>query len=287
MNLLEIRKGKKRFGRTCVLREIDLILNRGFVGVIGANGSGKSTLLRVLATTLRLDQGSLLWNGIDISKHPDVLRGVLGYVPQNFGAYPSLTGTEHLRYLASLKGIGPGDLRKEVDRVVVAAGMDAFSSHRISSYSGGMLQRLGLAQAALGCPRIMILDEPGAALDAEGQEALRRVVAHQTTAGLAIVSTHAYGELEAADWLICLANGRVAWQGSPQTLLSDWTGRIREVNLSGRPPNDWKVLDVQTRAEGVATRIVSTRADHGIAVTPTFSEACKAQVLTSGSDTVA
>ena len=146
---------------------LSITLGPGVLGLLGPNGAGKSTLMRILATVAKPTSGSATWNGTDIVKHPNAIREVLGYLPQDFGVYPNLNAVEFLSYLAAVRGIAAGVARKRIDELLVLVNLVESSRRPLSGFSGGMRQRLGIAQALLNDPRLLIVDEPTVGLDPE------------------------------------------------------------------------------------------------------------------------
>src|SRR5262249_42069326 len=146
-------------GKPGALRGIDLSLDPGVLGLLGPNGAGKSTLMRILATITRATSGAALWNGMDIAKKPEPLRATLGYLPQDFGVYPNLSAIEFLEYLAAVKGIAPVPARKRIAELLELVNLSDAAKRSLGGYSGGMRQRVGIAQALLNDPRLLIVDE--------------------------------------------------------------------------------------------------------------------------------
>jgi len=147
------------------LRNFTLELGPGVLGLLGPNGAGKSTLMRILATITRATEGTVTWNGTNIAQKPDELRQVLGYLPQDFGIYPNLTGQEFLEYMAAIKGIDAKTARRRIEELLVVVNLVDAAKRPLHGYSGGMKQRVGIAQALLNDPQLLIVDEPTVGLD--------------------------------------------------------------------------------------------------------------------------
>src|ERR1700678_475372 len=154
------RYGRQRWG----LRDMRLELVPGVIGLLGPNGAGKSTLMRILATVTRPTEGRVLWNGVDIAKAPDGLRNVLGYLPQDFGVYPHLTALEFLEYLAAVKGLDAASARGRIDEFFTVVNLGEVRDRPLGGFSGGMKQRVGIAQALLKDPQLLIVEVPPTAL---------------------------------------------------------------------------------------------------------------------------
>src|SRR5262249_24607059 len=147
-------------GGVHALRGVQLSLSPGVLGLLGPNGAGKSTLMRILSTITQPSSGRVKWNGIDIAANPDSLRGVLGYLPQDFGVYPNLSAVEFLEYLAAVKGIPRDPARKRIRELLELVNLADSARRPLGGYSGGMRQRVGIAQALLNDPQLLIVDEP-------------------------------------------------------------------------------------------------------------------------------
>src|SRR5262245_1168269 len=154
----------KRYGTHWALRQVSLHCQPGLVGLVGPNGAGKTTLMRMIATLLEPTEGTILWNGQDIRTHGEALRQVLGYLPQEFGIYREFSGRQFLRYLAAMKGLPMPLAQKRVDKVLEIVQLEQVGDRKLPTYSGGMKQRIGIAQALLNDPELLIVDEPTAGL---------------------------------------------------------------------------------------------------------------------------
>ena len=163
---LKIENVSKRYrGSVLALSSFSLELKPGVLGLLGPNGAGKSTLMSILATITRATQGRVLWNGVDIARDPDTLRSVLGYLPQDFGVYPNLTAQEFLEYLAAVKGLDSASSARRIRELLELVNLTEARKRPLGGFSGGMKQRVGIAQALLNDPQLLIVDEPTAGLD--------------------------------------------------------------------------------------------------------------------------
>ena len=149
------------------LKDICLEVGPGILGLLGPNGAGKSTFMRMLATITKPSEGAITWNGVDIVKSPDTLRAVLGYLPQDFGVYPNLNAIEFLEYIAAIKGLNGNGTKNRIDELLQVVNLVDAAKRPLGSYSGGMKQRVGIAQALLNDPQLLIVDEPTVGLDPE------------------------------------------------------------------------------------------------------------------------
>jgi ABC-type multidrug transport system ATPase subunit len=223
--MLQLENVSKRYGRDhFAVRDVSLELTSGVVGLLGPNGAGKSTLMQMIATITRPTAGRILWRGDDLAKHPDALRARLGYLPQDFGVYDNLTAEEFLGYIAALKGVR--------DRGRIGAMLEAVNLHSVArrpagGFSGGMKQRLGIAQALINEPDLVIVDEPTAGLDPEERVRFRDMLAEIGLGKLVILSTHIVSDVESiATQIAVMREGRVIALAAPDELLAQ-TGCAR------------------------------------------------------------
>src|SRR5579864_1299437 len=206
----------------------------GILGLLGPNGAGKSTLMRILATVTRPTAGRVLWQGQDVVAHPQELRRVLGYLPQDFGVYPNLSAREFLAYLAAVKGLAGRRARARVDELLELVNLTAAGRRPLGSFSGGMRQRVGIAQALLDDPRLLIVDEPTAGLDPEERVRFRGLLSDLAGERVVILSTHIVSDVEAvASEIAIIDRGRLVAHGAPEALLRTVEGRVWEWTVAG------------------------------------------------------
>jgi ABC-2 type transport system ATP-binding protein len=219
---LEIRNlGKRYKGGIWGLRDFSLTLEPGVLGLVGPNGAGKSTLLRILATVTKPTEGRAIWNGTDITTSPNALRAVLGYLPQDFGVYPHLNADEFLEYLAAIKGIEFRSARQRIEGLLQVLNLMDVRKRPLKTYSGGMKQRLGIAQTLLNDPQLLVVDEPTAGLDPEERVRFRNLLASLSGDRIVILSTHVVSDVEAAATdLVVIKEGRLLHHVTPERLLS-------------------------------------------------------------------
>lgn len=267
-------------GRGLALDGFSLRLGPGVVGLLGPNGAGKSTLMRILATLTRPSAGTVLWNGVDVARNPDALRSVLGYLPQDFGVYPHLSAVEFLGYLAALKGLSPPKARLRIDELLNALNLWDARDVPLGEYSGGMRQRVGIAQALLNDPELLIIDEPTVGLDPEERVRFRNLVAELAGQRIVLLSTHIVSDVEAtAARIAILHRGRLVAEGTPEALLEAVQGRVWEwlVPADEAAAVRARLLVTSTlrRPEGVQLRAVSDGppAPGARAVAPTLEDA--------------
>lgn len=220
----------KQYNTHWGLRHVSLRCGSGVLGLVGPNGAGKTTLMRMLATLLEPTEGQVFWNGQNIQTHGVELRRVLGYLPQEFGFYREFTARQFLRYLATMKGL-PGPLaRRRVDEVLEMVNLETMANRKLLTYSGGMKQRLGIAQALLNDPELLIVDEPTAGLDPMERVRFRNLLASLTRNCVVILSTHTISDIEAlADHVVILQRGQVLVEATPESLLARADGQVWSV----------------------------------------------------------
>lgn len=213
---------------TPALRGLSLDAERGVVGLLGPNGAGKSSLMRVLATLQRPTAGTARFDGIDILREPDRLRQRLGYLPQEFGVYPGVTTREMLDHMAVLKGIPDRAVRNEVVEALLArVALWDVRDRALASLSGGMRRRFGVAQALIGDPGLLLLDEPSAGLDPTERNRLLDIVAEAGDGAVVLLSTHLVEEVAAiCPRVVLLVNGRSRLDGTPAALTAALRGRV-------------------------------------------------------------
>ena len=235
-------------GGAQALSDINLEINTGMFGLLGPNGAGKTTLLRILATLLTPSRGRVTVDGFDVADAHQkwAVKQVLGYLPQELGLYPGLTVSEFLDYIATLKNLHHPLVRAEaVDRVIQLAGLRSVAYQRIQSLSGGMKRRVGIAQALLGTPKLLIVDEPTVGLDPEERVRFRTLLARLAADCVVILSTHIVEDIaNTCHDLAVLHLGVIRFRGSPQALIQAAAGQAWEVELpaGGAPPAEWRVV---------------------------------------------
>src|ERR1700675_4958875 len=229
MKLVIDRVSKQYARNEWGLRNVQLEIGPGVVGLLGPNGAGKSTLMRILATVTRPTEGRVQWNDADIARHPDPLRAVLGYLPQDFGVYPHLTALEFLEYLAAVKGLDGATARRRIDELLAVVNLGDARDRQLGGFSGGMKQRVGIAQALLNDPQLLIVDEPTAGLDPEERVRFRNLLSDLSGERIVILSTHIVSDVEAtATDIALISQGTLVAHASPEELLRQVEGRVWE-----------------------------------------------------------
>ncbi|HTD60887.1 MAG TPA: ABC transporter ATP-binding protein [Gemmatimonadaceae bacterium] len=265
MQIVVEHLSKRYRGQVEALRGIDLSLRPGVLGLLGPNGAGKSTLMRILATVTRPTSGRVLWNDADIARRPDALRAVLGYLPQDFGVYPNLNAIEFLDYMAAVKGIAASAARRRIAELLELVNLSDAAKRPLGGYSGGMRQRVGIAQALLNDPELLIVDEPTAGLDPEERVRFRNLLSELAGERIVILSTHIVSDVEAvATSIAILAHGQLLAHASPEGLLAGVSSRVWEVIVpSAELPalrQRHLVSTTAHRSDGVHARVVADTA---------------------------
>lgn len=236
--MLEVRNlGKTYRGGVKALDGIDLSIRAGMFGLLGPNGAGKSTLMRTLAAIQLPDRGSIVFDGVDVLADPVALRRRLGYLPQSFGAYPHASCRTMLRHMAILKGL-PDDARTrgQIDQLLELTNLTAHAGRAVTSFSGGMRQRFGIAQALLGDPALLILDEPTAGLDPEERMRLYNLLSQLSGDRVVLLSTHIVDDIEQLCGEVAIIDrGQVVARGATAALVEDLAGRIWESPVAAPP----------------------------------------------------
>ncbi|MBI1807923.1 MAG: ABC transporter ATP-binding protein [Ignavibacteria bacterium] len=279
MNIVIENISKRYKGNVWGLRDFTLTIGSGVLGLLGPNGAGKSTLMRILATVTRPSAGTITWNGINIEKSPNDLRAVLGYLPQDFGVYPNLTAIEFLEYLAAAKGLNHAIARKRIDELLQLVNLVDVRRRPLGGFSGGMRQRIGIAQALLNDPQLLIVDEPTGGLDPEERVRFRNLLSELSGDRIVILSTHIVSDVEAtATHIAIIQKGKLITHATPERLLSSVDGSVWEwVIPSAELPlikQRYLISSTMRRTDGVRVRAISKAApDSAQAVQPTLEDA--------------
>jgi ABC-2 type transport system ATP-binding protein len=244
------------------LRELTLDIGPGILGLLGPNGAGKSTLMRIIATITRPTHGKVRWDGADIAERPDEIREVLGYLPQDFGVYPNLNADEFLGYMAAIKGIAPEAAKDRIEDLLAFVNLTEARRRPLGEYSGGMKQRIGIAQALLNDPKVLIVDEPTVGLDTEGRVRFRHLLAELAGDRVVILSTHIVSDVEAAaNDIAIIDRGRLLARSSPEELLRSVEGKVWDWVIPSAGLTDAKqshlISSIVRRGDGLHTRVVA------------------------------
>ena len=217
---LVINRVSKKYQNKTAVDGINVALNPGVTGLLGANGAGKTTLMRMICGILKPTSGTIRLDGTDVSD--EIYRDALGYLPQDFGYYPSFTGRDFLMYIAALKGLEKSAAKRKCDELLSAVNLEDAANKKIKSYSGGMKQRLGIAQALLNDPKLIVLDEPTSGLDPKERVRFRNMISELGNNAIVLLSTHIVSDVsQIADRILMIDSGKLIWDGGKQDIPED------------------------------------------------------------------
>ena len=254
----------KRFGDFTAVDNMNLRITNGVYGLLGVNGAGKTTLMRMICTLLTPTSGQILCDGKDILKMEGEYRNLLGYLPQEFGFYPDFSVKDYLLYIASLKGIRPVVAKKRVKELLSHVGLSKAAGKKMKKLSGGMKRRVGIAQAILNNPKILILDEPTAGLDPTERVRFRNLISELSKERIVILSTHIVSDVEyIANEIWLMKNGRLVQQGSLNDVLDSMPEKVWSLVASqeeaAKLMKEYRVSNMKTDRDGVELRIISAQ----------------------------
>lgn len=252
----------KHYGRKIAVDCVSTVLKPGMYGLLGENGAGKTTLMRMLCAILEPTSGEVLLDGREVSSMGADYRDLLGYLPQDFGYYPNDTAEEFLLYMAALKGIPRNRAKKRVKELLGTVGLQDVAAKKIKSFSGGMKQRVGIAQALLNHPKILVLDEPTAGLDPKERVRFRNLISDYAKDRIVILSTHIVSDIEAiADEVLLMRKGKLVSQGTVPELTKRAEGKVWELAVSPAEAARWQkkeaVANLRHEGDQVILRILS------------------------------
>jgi len=262
MKLTVTNLGKQYSRDLWGLKDFSLEIKPGILGLLGPNGAGKSTFMRMLATITKPTDGKILWNDVDVVKSPDTMRAMLGYLPQDFGVYPNLNCVEFLEYMAAIKGLNAAATRKRIDELLQVVNLVGAAKRPLGGYSGGMKQRVGIAQALLNDPQLLIVDEPTVGLDPEERVRFRNLLSDLSGERIVILSTHIVSDVEATATRIALVNnGQLLRESAPEDLLKEIENKVWEWTVASdelvKIKQNHIVSGTIRRSDGVQVRVVS------------------------------
>jgi len=260
---LTITNLSKKYNAKTALSNYSIEIEKGVLGLLGPNGAGKSTLMKIIATISKPSAGTLHLDGVNIVQNPDAVRKVLGYLPQDFGVYPNLNAYEFLTYIAAMKGVGGKRLRQRIDMLIEGVNLSADAKSPIGTYSGGMKQRIGIAQALLNDPKVLIFDEPTVGLDPEERMRFRQLIADLAQDAIIILSSHIVSDIETiADEVAIMQDGKLLTHAPQHAIIKQAEGRIFEVMLDNLDLNSfktqYKVIDTARQSDKIKVRYIST-----------------------------
>lgn len=270
----------KQFGARIAVDRVSAALTPGVTGLLGANGAGKTTLMRMVCDVLKPTGGQILLDGRDASELGDDYRALLGYLPQDFGYYPDFTALDFMRYMATLKGFSNREGRERSMRLLEEVGLADDARRKVKTFSGGMRQRLGIAQAMINDPAILVLDEPTAGLDPKERVHFRNLIASFAQDKIVILSTHIVSDVEfIANRILVMRQGAFVMDGSPGHIVARAAGRVWECHVDARHAEvmsaQMAVANVRYAADSQAVvRVVSDEQpmEGAVSVEPTLED---------------
>ena len=267
---LQLEHLSKTYGTVQALKDISYTFKPGIYAILGANGAGKSTMINLITDNVARDKGSaggsILYDGQDILKLGSRFRGIIGYMPQQQGFYEDFSPKAFLRYMAEIKGIkGKNEngqtVKEQIDELLEVVNLTGVAYKKIGGFSGGMKQRVLLAQALLGDPDILILDEPTAGLDPKERIAIRNYIAELSRNKIILFATHVVSDIECiADYVLLLKKGEIIAMGTPVELIEKMHGKVAEITCTldevGKLQEKYHIGNIRQRKNGIALRLV-------------------------------
>lgn len=279
MMKLQLERLTKQYGNKIAVDRISYDMTPGVYGLLGANGAGKTTLMRMICNILTPTSGEVKFNGVSHGAMGEEFRDKLGYLPQDFGYYPDFTAREFLLYIGALKGLMPRPARVKAMELLELVGLKAYEKKRIRTFSGGMRQRLGIAQAMLNDPDILILDEPTAGLDPKERVRFRNLISDLSKGKIVLLSTHIVSDVESiANEILLMKEGRFLMKGTVRELTQSVDGKVWECVVPRVQASDLEqsfgVANVYHEGDLARCRIISDDRpmDGALQVVPTLED---------------
>lgn len=258
---IEIKNLSKNYGKKQALDHVNLTIPQGMFGLLGRNGAGKTTLMKTLVTLLKKQQGSITICGIPVEEAAEI-RKIVGYLPQDFSMYPNMTVYEAMDYLGVLSGMSKEERRKRIPKLLRRVNLQDDKGKKVKALSGGMRRRLGIAQAILHNPKVLIVDEPTAGLDPEERVRFRNLLSEIAEERIVILSTHIVGDIEATcENVAVMDGGKILFKGTVEEFLSLAEGKIYTVKVSKKElpqlKREYRVTGMLTTGNNVSVRFIS------------------------------
>ena len=232
---LSVQDITKKYSDKVAVNDVSLNIEKGITGLLGANGAGKTTLMRMIADIIKPDAGSITYDGVPITVLDSEYRNIFGYLPQEFGFYPEFTVIDYLDYMAALKGLTKADSKRKIDSLLEQMTLTDVRRQKIRKLSGGMRRRVGIAQALLNNPEILILDEPTAGLDPGERNKFRQLLSEFSQDRIVLISTHIVSDVEyIATRQVIMKDGKIIRDGSTDTLVKEMDGKVWECTVDNR-----------------------------------------------------
>lgn len=249
-------------GRKVALKEFEAVFTPGIYGILGPNGAGKSTLMNLITDQLHPDQGEVLYQGKPIRELGSKYRSILGFMPQQQGLYDDFTGRRFLWYMGALKGLSASQIRKRIKELLEVVNLSKDADRRLGTYSGGMKQRILIAQALLNDPEILILDEPTAGVDPKERIRLRNFISTIAQHKIVLLATHVVSDIEyIAKEIILMKKGKLLRKNTPTEIVAEMEGRVYEAIISSEQlpaiEDKYKVCNIKATTDGLHVRFIS------------------------------
>lgn len=260
-NSIEIKNLNKFYGKKQALSDVNLLIEQGMFGLLGRNGAGKTTLMKTIAGLLPKKDGAITVCGIPVENAKEIRR-IIGYLPQEFSMYPSMNVTEAMDYLAILSGLGKKERKERIETLLRKVNLTEHGNKKVKALSGGMKRRLGIAQALLNNPKVLIVDEPTAGLDPEERIRFRNLLSETAEERIVILSTHIVGDIEATcENIAILDESKVLYAGKVNDLLSAAEGKVFTMVTDKQELSKWKnkllITGMHTQGKNVYIRFIS------------------------------
>lgn len=265
MNKLEIKNLTKAYGRKKANNDITVRLENGVYGLLGPNGAGKTTLMKQITTLITPTSGEIIYNDKNIKDLDEKYRALIGYLPQEFGVYKNFSAKQFLQYVAALKGLSGKAASKKIDELLNLVGLYEVRNKAVGKFSGGMKRRVGIAQALLNDPKILVLDEPTAGLDPQERARFRNLISQISKDKIIILSTHIISDIESiAKETIMIKDGAILMKGSHIDILLGMEGKVYSIKTTSENDvyeiqNKYKTVNIQRGANDVELRIISDK----------------------------
>ena len=256
---LKLDRVTKNYGSKIACDRLSATLGKGVYGLLGANGAGKTTLMRMMCGILNPTSGSIVYDGIDVSS--EEYRDILGYLPQDFGYYPEFTAYDFMMYIAALKGLTKNRAKIKTDELLETVSLKNEAKKKIKTFSGGMKQRLGIVQALLNDPKILILDEPTAGLDPKERVRFRNIISRMGAERIILLSTHIVSDVEhIANTIMVMKNGQLIHEGSLEDIISVIKGKVWECTVTQKTADEftarYPIINTRNEGDNVFLRLV-------------------------------
>lgn len=272
--MLSVNHVTKKYGNFTALEDITLEFENGVYGLLAPNGAGKTTLIKMLATLLFPTEGEILWNGMKIAELGERYRDILGYLPQKFGYYKNNTPRQFLRYLSALKYLDSQIVEERIEELLEMVSLREDADKKMRKFSGGMLQRVGIAQAMLNNPKVLILDEPTAGLDPKERVRFRNIIHNLAKDRIVILSTHIVSDIETiANQIVMLREHKLLCCESPKEVCKRLQGKVFEVSAEEENRGNGFLLSERQSENGTVLRVACEKPPKdGVLVTPNLED---------------